>query len=48
MSYGSDRPREGQPFAYFEKGHALGEQAGSLDDRSAEAHFALCSVIWAN
>jgi hypothetical protein len=41
MSYGSDRPREGQPVAHFEKGQALGEQAGSLDDRSAESHFAL-------
>lgn len=26
---------------YFEKGQALGEQAVALDDRSAEAHFAL-------
>jgi tetratricopeptide (TPR) repeat protein len=27
--------------AHFDKGQALGEQAVSLDDRSAEAHFAL-------
>jgi len=27
--------------AHFEKGQALGEQAVALDDRSAEAHFAL-------
>jgi len=27
--------------AHFEKGQALGEQAVSLEDRSAEAHFAL-------
>ena len=26
---------------HFEKGQALGEQAVALDDRSAEAHFAL-------
>lgn len=35
-----DQERAGR-VAHFEKGQALGEQAVSLNDRSAEAHFAL-------